>query len=38
MLQFGLAVVFGATGIGVIACGIATWYHESGLTRGRSAA
>lgn len=33
MLQFWLTVVFGATEIGFIASGIATWYYDSGLAR-----
>lgn len=31
LLQFWLTVVFGATEIGLIASGIATWYYDSGL-------
>jgi len=31
LLQFWLTVVFGATEIGFIASGIATWYYDSGL-------
>lgn len=32
-LQFWLAVVFGATEVGFIASGIATWSCDSGLAR-----
>ncbi|MDP3961260.1 MAG: hypothetical protein Q8Q26_14580 [Pseudorhodobacter sp.] len=33
LLQFWLTVVFGATEIGFIASGIATWYFDSGLAK-----